>query len=271
MANIATENQKLSNEFKALPLDDQAGVPKMIKPTTWIFWVVGVGSFVVSLTTFEVPSKSRGPEAPREVWRFAGLDDVAPGLSEAFLDRDFRSALRTAGRRDLAKSANVKTTENLFGKNWTTKTRYEHLDEVLRPMGGDEFIRGLTSLTLGDDGRLVLGDWLDTTSPDVTFWHQDLSVQATSPNAIAIVLGFPPDDYDGSPVAGVFPNLVPLSHAFHDDFPAFILDHHDRPLGKDHILRPTFQRGNELLLYYDAFTFHRSPDRGRRKGIWRFM
>ena len=240
--------------------------------------------------TFQMPRRSRGPQAPPEVWRFAGLDDVAPGLSEAFLDSEFRSALRTAGRRDLGETEDR---DKFLGKNPTTKERFGNLDDVLRPLDirGEDFVKNIAGLRLNDQ-NVVLGDWLDTTAPDSKFWHQDSAVDgAQDGGAPAIILGFPSDDYDGSPVDGVFPNLVPLSHAFHDDDTILdlfgrptrskkyaVMDHILRPalllqdINDDDILRPPFQRGNEILLYYDAFTFHRSPDRGpRRHGIWRFM
>ena len=85
------------------------------------------------------------------------------------------------------------------------------------------------------------------------------------------MLGFPPPNYD--PLAGVFDNIVQLSHEIPHSAPPpdywrdLTLSREPRPwlffgnaFDDDIVIKPRIQRGQEILVYHDRHTFHATPD-----------
>jgi len=119
-------------------------------------------------------------------------------------------------------------------------------------------------------------------------WHQDSGLEH-----FTVMVGFPAfNNYEG---LGVFSHVVPLSSRLKvpqasggpRTWPLEELIDGSKEQGhrlcesredimelqfeEKHIIRPTYRRGREILVYNDAEIFHSAPDYARRESLWRFM
>ena len=129
--------------------------------------------------------------------------------------------------------------------------------------------------------------------PGAVEWHQDYSaaeLSASFGDSRTVMLGFPAagaSDHDGT---GIFTELVHLTHEFYTETLKGTSSYRGLSTGEsdskaaaalgvsdEHIIRPIFCRGQEILIYKDSEYLHRSPRStsdaaGRaRQAIWRFQ
>lgn len=121
----------------------------------------------------------------------------------------------------------------------------------------------------------VTGSWLDIVTPRngrrfaAHAWHQDSGLKQWT-----TMLGFPSsNNFTGE---GVFSHCVMLSHAMSPPVVPGPVIFEPPQEGKsvfpeEAVLRPTFRRGAEIIVYCDRDHVHSAPDEFRRDGIWRFM
>ena len=86
-----------------------------------------------------------------------------------------------------------------------------------------------------------------------------------------VMLGFPQEDeYEGT---GVFSHAIKLTnehlaHSSHNENEPVLFE---GTINEDHVVRPSFSFGKELLIYRDVDTLHSAPDVVYRKSVMRFM
>lgn len=212
---------------------------------------------------------------------YVSLETVHPSLGQAFEDYAFRDELRMAGRRDLA---TMLAGDRLSSVQGTWRGEAPRLTEVLKRLGtdaptGPEFLRSVAGLALpGFDGA-TSGHWMDIVGlrdrNTTHAWHQDAHGRS---DQLTVMLGFPARDYVES-TTGVFSHVVKLSHEMHrrtEDVGPCVFHPDDFGFESgvfpdDIIIKPTFRRGQEILVYSDASTLHSAPDLAHRDSIWRFM
>ena len=99
-------------------------------------------------------------------------------------------------------------------------------------------------------------------------WHQDFG--RSPENSMTVLWGFPPEsNYEG---CGVFTHLAPLAReclapTTHPREPVLFAGKID----EQHIIRPSFGPGRELLRYRDIDVLHSAPDVTYRASVMRFM
>lgn len=130
--------------------------------------------------------------------------------------------------------------------------------------------------------------------PGALEWHQDYSAAELASEFDAsrtVMFAFPAagvSDHDGT---GIFTELIALTHEFYSETLKTTTDRYqglstgeqdrmaaaDLGVAEEHIVRPRFGRGQEILRYKDSEHLHRSPrstsdPSGRaRQAIWRFQ
>lgn len=241
-----------------------------------------------------VREECRGAACGDAPWfEFVALDDLFPGsgLGEAFDESAaFREALRLGARADRV-SADSPVRFDLAASaqgSWMGSADSPELDRALRdalgagaPTGGD-FLGSIGSLRLAGTPPKT-GHFIEIVGgPGATrvarhAWHQD---RGGDDGAVTAMLGFPPTDrYVG---CGVFSHVCPLrnyvvngevDHAspreFHPASRFLAVDGESVPAAS--VVRPSYARGREVLVYSDARTCHTSPDVVHRDCLWRFM
>ena len=229
------------------------------------------------------------------VIRYLGLDEVSgiQGFSDKFnSDGVFRNALRDAIRRDIFNStplyagmsakaaAMLLEPDSSLQGSWRTPDdtatdgRMVQSTAVLRDAfgqdapTGDALMHSIGALC----GPNPSTHWIDivgvlnrTISHS---WHQDTGLPSENKT---VLWGFPAeDDYEGT---GVYSHSVPLLQACFAP-----LDH---PRGEpivfageipeEHIIRPGYVKGKEVLVFQDVDMIHSSPDVAYRTSVMRFM
>jgi hypothetical protein len=131
-----------------------------------------------------------------------------------------------------------------------------------------EFISKLVALC--GTGENIFGSWIDIVGVGGKriphSWHQDSGL-----DQITVMVGFPPEDrYVG---AGVFSHVAPLRHRLPEPEAGRCQPRlwEGPDIGEDSILRPSYRRGKEVMVYNDRDCFHSAPDITFRESIWRFM
>jgi len=225
------------------------------------------------------------------------LDELFPnlGFSHKFnSDGEFRNSLRNSMREDIfdsspsyggmsdkARKMLLLPDSSLQG-SWRCKTeggelRMKKLTEVLKSNlgetapAGDEFMEKIGSLC----GSKPSTHWIDIVGiverriPHS--WHQDTG-RSYNGNTFTVLLGFPKEDnYDG---VGVFSHAVKLKYervAADDHPPNEPVVYPNLSIDEKYIVRPTFARGREILLFRDVDVIHSSPDVAFRTSVMRFM
>ena len=236
-----------------------------------------------------VPAAVRGAAAGGAWFRAVALDDVFPGsgVGEAFAtSAAFRRALREAARSDVVEDSPVRRDLAASAQgSWRVDAAPATAAALGAALGagapgGAEFYRAIAGLELAG-ARPSTGHFIEVVGgPGATrtarhSWHQDRADAA----ATTVVLGFPREDAQVGP--GVFSHLVPLSHTValdareEDAAGPREYDPPDRlgvaEVPDASVVRPSFGRGAEILVYSDATTLHSGPDVIYRDGLWRFM
>jgi hypothetical protein len=238
------------------------------------------------------PMLSQTSRVPQPAFRFMSLDDVVPGLgfSETFNScSDFRHAIRNSMRLDMfdatpqyhgltdkAKAILLLPDSSLQG-SWRTvgDNRMHRLTAVLKDgLGpnaptGDQLMHAIGQIC----GSTPSTHWIDIVGVlDRTLnhaWHQD---SGRSPGDSKTVLwGFPADDnYEGT---GIFSHVLPLTRECiaPDDHPRMEPVLFQGSVSDDFIVKPSYGRGRELLVYRDVDVLHSSPDVAFRTSVMRFM
>lgn len=155
--------------------------------------------------------------------------------------------------------------------------RMKKLTEVLKSnLGetaptGDEFMEKIGSLC----GSKPSTHWIDIVGIVERYiphsWHQDTG-RSHNGNTFTVLLGFPKNDnYDG---VGVFSHAVKLKYerVAADDHPLNEpVVYPNLSIDEKYVVRPTFTRGREILLFRDVDVIHSSPDVAFRASVMRFM
>ena len=234
-----------------------------------------------------------------------------PDFSQVFwTNSKFREDIRGAMRRDIFYSTPAYTTlspkvasimldddSSLQGswRCWTdhedseeTKERMVELSQVLQEAlgkhapSGDEFVMTLGNLC----GIKPSNHWMDiigVKDREISHsWHQDTgcsyesSASEGSTNGLevsryTVMLGFPAcDEYTGT---GVYSHVIPLKYELlapeghSPNEPVLFQGTAD----EQHIVRPDFGYGKEVLVYRDVDVLHSAPDVAYRSSIMRFM
>lgn len=230
-----------------------------------------------------VPGLRQDCEAPSVALTYVSLDELfGSRLADAFEGIDFRDRLRMAGRQDLATSRALVSDRSTSVQGTWRVASYDALDDVLSPFSitGRQFVHTLGSLSLPDINASACADhfmdivgirdrWLPHS------WHQDMHGRSSQ---LTVMLGFPAGDFDPNEgTTGVFSHVARLSHLMTVqtstigplDFQSTDFAVDDLPEGV--IIRPRFQRGQEILVYSDAAVIHSAPDLAHRESIWRIM
>ncbi|KAL3926796.1 MAG: hypothetical protein SGARI_005494 [Bacillariaceae sp.] len=231
------------------------------------------------------------PVDKTKVLEYMSLDDLlllqpeqhSIQLSERFnADADFRRELRTAIHSSLEGSWRILEATSDDDGTEPPVLRMKHTTKVMREAFADEVDGDETKIPTGDDlfraiGNLC-GEKASTHFIDI-FGVQDRSINHSwhldagcSPGGCRTVLwGFPPEsDYSG---CGVFSHVVPLSNEClappdHNRMEPLLFD---GTITEEHIVRPVYEKGKELLLYRDVDVLHSAPDVTYRTSIMRFM
>ena len=254
-------------------------------------------------------SSRDGDEILHEHVGSASLDGIFPGLgfSRRFASSGrFRTELRTALRADVfdttpayhsmsekARRMLLLPDSSLQGSwrcgagRWARKggaggggeggTRMTALTEVLRRhLGegaptGDEFLDGIGALC-GSEPSTHWIDIVGVLDRRISHsWHMDTG-RSRNGDTRTVLLAFPPeDDYDG---VGVFSHIVKLErerHAADDHPPSEPVVFADLQVSEEHIVRPSFREGREIIYYRDIDVLHSSPDVAYRASVMRFM
>ena len=244
-------------------------------------------------------------------FEFLSLDDLfGPdlGFSAKFNnDKSFRDELRMAIRRDIfnttpfyailsEKAASVlMLPDSSLEGSWRTRTnvgegevpfdglRMKLTTQVLqqafqskqdtdngpRIPTGDELMHAIGSLC----GKKPSTHWIDIFGVQDRAishsWHQDFG--RSPENSMTVLWGFPPEsNYEG---CGVFTHLAPLKREClaPETHPRMEPVLFDGKIGEEHIIRPSFGPGRELLRYRDIDVLHSAPDVTYRTSVMRFM
>jgi hypothetical protein len=234
------------------------------------------------------------------VFSYRSLADVfpqAPGLATAFgTDAAFRIALREAIRQDIFHATpsyanlSAKAQAVLLEPASSLQGSWRRPDDddmakttaVLREGLGSASTTTLTGATLLQTIGALCGPdanthWMDIVGvldrPVSHSWHQDTGRLA---DATTVLWGFPPvDDYTGT---GVFSHIVPLARSCRRDRKS---QHYEAraaepilfagAVDEEHVVRPEWNVGQELLVYRDRDVLHSSPDVAYRTNLMRFM
>jgi hypothetical protein len=267
---------------------------KLIEPTS-----ASTQAKLPSPVIFDVPIELRDPSRPDPIEshvQFLSLADIYPEAAniESLFDENssFRAALRAAARDDLfkpvqglseARNLQLRAPGSSLEGVWKDCGDCSHLTSVFRNYGieleGRTFIQRLGRLCVSPPGSnksySVTGSWLDIVTPKhgrrraTHAWHQD-----SGQNQWTAMLGFPPESrFCGE---GVFSHAICLSHKMVEpESPGPVVLDAPRdgthPFGDQHVLRPVYKRGSEVMLYRDCDHIHSAPDEFNREGIWRFM
>jgi len=226
--------------------------------------------------------------------RYCSLESIFPGTGLADLfhaSSEFRQAIRRATREDLFRP-NPKWSEESNRRivdprstlmvSWLTSEERERvpsfpvLDQVMEKYGiqisGAEFFHGISGLCSGDK---VSGSLTDIVSLQGRArvrhsWHQDSGLLSPT-----VLVGFPREDhFEGE---GVFSHVCKLSHALKPitgegeviEWEQYTPE--PEPIPEKYIIRPVFKRGQEIVVYNDAFHLHSAPDYQNREAVWRLM
>ncbi len=238
-----------------------------------------------------VPERCRGAPCEKTWYEFVALDDLfaGTGIGEAYDESaSFREALRRAARDDrVAEDSPVRFDLAASAQGSWRGGASPALSAALRDVlgagapSGEAFLEAIGGLEL-DGVAPATGHFIEIVGgPGATkvarhAWHQD---RAGDERAVTAMLGFPASDrYEG---CGVFSHVAALSHLVvteeeetisspREFYPAAkYLDVDDVPEAS--IVRPSYGRGREILLYSDARNIHTSPDIVHRDCLWRFM
>ena len=244
-------------------------------------------------------------------FEFLSLDDLfGPnlGFSAKFNnDRSFRDELRMAIRRDIfnttpfyaslsekAASFLMLPDSSLEG-SWRTRSnvgdgevpsdglRMKLTTQVLQQaFQSKQDIDNESSVPTGDDLMHAIGSlcgkkpsthWIDIFGVQDRVishsWHQDFG--RSPENSMTVLWGFPPEsNYVG---CGVFTHLAPLKREClaPETHPRMEPVLFDGRIDEQHIIRPSFGPGRELLRYRDIDVLHSAPDVTYRTSVMRFM
>ena len=136
---------------------------------------------------------------------------------------------------------------------------------------GDEFMEKIGSLC----GSKPSTHWIDIVGIVERHiphsWHQDTG-RSHNGNTFTVLLGFPKNDnYDG---VGVFSHAVKLKYervAADDHASNEPVVYANLSIDEKYVVRPTFTREREILLFRDVDVIHSSPDVAFRASVMRFM
>lgn len=225
-------------------------------------------------------------------FQFMSLDEIFPGLgfSDHFhSNSDFRFAIRDSMRLDIfdatpqyqgltekAKSMLILPESSLQG-SWRTPCadRMNRLTEVLKDglgsnaPSGDELMHSI-GLLCGSNPTTHWIDIVGVMDRKISHsWHQDTG--RSLGNSRTVLWGFSTEDnYEGT---GVFSHVLPILRECiaPDDHPRMepVLFH--GTVSDEHIVKPSYGKGRELLLYRDIDVLHSSPDVAYRTSVMRFM
>lgn len=238
------------------------------------------------------PALSDTEIVPQPAFRFMSLDDIFPGLgfSDSFNSRsDFRFAIRDSMRLDIfdatpqyqgltekAKSMLILPESSLQG-SWRTPgvDRMGRLTKVLKDglgsnaPSGDELMHTI-GLLCGSNPSTHWIDIVGVLDRKISHsWHQDAG---RSPGDSRTVLwGFSSEDnYEGT---GVFSHVLPILRECiaPDDHPRMEPVLFQGTVSDEYIVKPSYGKGRELLLYRDIDVLHSSPDVAYRTSVMRFM
>lgn len=231
---------------------------------------------------FQISDSHELPFISNKHITFHAFDDLFPetNLGEIFdSNSQFRTSLRKAARRDFfneyahGKCNSLNNIEISMMSNWRKNNVYANIDEVFTQynvsnLNGVAFMQVLTSFCL--QGEHTFGSWMDIVGIKEKYvphsWHQDSGL-----NQFTVMVGFPKENhFEGT---GVFSHAVKLSHRLclpsntgkepvlwkGESFP------------ESTMMRPTYRRGKEVMVYNDRDVFHSAPDFAIRESIWRFM
>ena len=217
------------------------------------------------------------------------LEDLFPGTGLQALfngSAQFRQDLRKAMRSDLyimdptlsrERNRQMRSLGSTLHVVWNRSAcTFRHMDACLKQygiisLGGGDMIHMLGSLCGGEATSGSLLEIVNIGRRKVNHsWHQDSGrAQRT------VMLGFPPcDHYSGG---GVFSHAVKLSaelkaqgkrgevvqYDMYEPYPGDIPE--------EYVVRPKYEEGKEILVYYDNAHLHATPDVISREAIWRFM
>eukprot|EP00793_Prasinoderma_coloniale_P006191 PRCOL_00004666-RA len=228
--------------------------------------------------------------------RYHSLDELFPraGLGDAWDTRALREDLAAQRERQgtsaeplsPAAEAAMRALSSSLMLRWDAAAEeYEHLGAALARHGiagvsGGDFMHTLGAMC---GGEVTSGTLIDISSIALArkkaphSWHQDSGLRQRT-----VLLGFPIEDaYDG---AGVFTHVVKLSNELSPnpgrsrgaivEWERFDADGNGSsppPIAEQHVLRPRYRRGQEVVSYVDAYTLHSAPDHIHREALWRFM
>lgn len=256
-----------------------------------------------SLNALESATSTTTKDPQQPLFEYKSLDEVHEGLSELFnANADFRAALRDAIRRDVFDTtpayANVSEKaasilllpDSSLQGSWQSRNsgddRMKRLTQVLKDHGidlvGDDFMHRLGALC----GPKPSTHWMDIVgvqNRQITHsWHLDTGISPTA-SSKTLLWGFPPpNNGNGNDASytgcGVFSHIVPLAKPCQrprgdDGVVATTMEPilFDGIIPDEHIVRPEYAPGRELLLYRDVDVLHSSPDVTYRTSIMRFM
>mmetsp|Transcript_26552 Transcript_26552/g.77238 ORF Transcript_26552/g.77238 Transcript_26552/m.77238 type:complete len:301 (+) Transcript_26552:80-982(+) len=243
----------------------------------------------------------KGPTATARYELVSLADTFGPALAEVFhASGSFRTALIGCAR-DVKVLFKIGTSLADSASDHDEEGCRERLGDVLRQHVGDraptadEFISSISSLC-GDHWGGFTSFESKRPPPGALEWHQDWAaadLQYAFGACRTVMLAFPAAGASGHDVhegEGILTELVQLSHEFSTEslkarssYRGLSTGEQDRKAASDlgvteeHIVRPRYCRGQEILVYKDAEHLHRSPratsdPAGRaRQAIWRFQ
>mmetsp|Transcript_16808 Transcript_16808/g.33143 ORF Transcript_16808/g.33143 Transcript_16808/m.33143 type:complete len:274 (-) Transcript_16808:61-882(-) len=242
---------------------------------------------------FTVPHDMRAPGAKELTHRtrFLSLDSLYPEAEGKLCDAwdqnaQLRLDIRKAGREDFyednprfdekrlkaLKAISRDLGSSLMGY-WDRDRPFPHITQALAHNGfpavsGELFVSRMAGLCTGDGGEHTFGSWMEIVGRPKGSehgWHQDSGLlQDTA------MLGFPNNNgYEGE---GVFSHVIELSHRMPEpetEVPGPVVI--DGRFPEEHIIRPVFAKGREIIVYRDCDVLHSAPDKVTRDCLWRFM
>lgn len=226
---------------------------------------------------------------------FMSLDDLfgkEVGLSATFnADGGFREQLRSAIRKDIfdttpfyaklsEKAASVlllpdsslegswKMPETMDRMKATTQVLLETLGESAPT--GDELFQAIGNLC-GTKPSTHFIDIFGVQDRKISHsFHLDTG-RSVSNTTQTVLWGWPKEDhYDG---CGVFSHLIPIEYECRtpEAHPRMEPVLFDGTFEEEHIVRPRYRPGRELLIYRDVDVMHSAPDVTYRTSVMRFM